>query len=142
MDEPCASVHRTELLFVYGTLKRGLGNHHQLASATFAGESWLDGVELHDLGPFPMAIAGSGRVHGELYRVDHGQLEHLDRFEGAPRLYQRRQWPLPDGRLAWVYLGQPRQVRHSPRLLQGRWPLLAVAAALIALLPEGQPPCR
>jgi gamma-glutamylcyclotransferase (GGCT)/AIG2-like uncharacterized protein YtfP len=139
MDVPCDTTHGTgtrELLFVYGTLKRGLDNHHQLTGATFAGEAWLDGVILHDLGPFPMAIAGSGRVHGELYLVDRHQLNPLDRFEGAPRLYQRHRWPLPDGRLAWIYLGQARQVRHSPRLVEGRWPLLAMAAALIPLLPS------
>jgi len=135
MDEPWASVPRTELLFVYGTLRRGQANHGQLGKASYGGETWIDGVDLHDLGPFPMAIGGSGRVHGELYLVDLGQLEQLDRFEGAPRLYQRRQWTLPDGRLAWIYLGQPRQVRHSPRLIQGRWPLLALTASVIPLLP-------
>ena len=110
------------LLFVYGSLKRGLANHHQLGDARFAGEAAMEGVVLHDLGPFPMAIAGEGVVHGELYRVDDDQLSRLDRFEGVPRLYERRQRPLRDGRQAWIYLGRPRQVRHSPRLRGGRWP--------------------
>lgn len=116
MEQECA------LLFVYGTLKRGLANHHQLGGAVFAGDAVIDGVELHDLGPFPMAIAGEGSVHGELYRVEGDHLARLDRFEGVPRLYRRECRQLADGRQAWVYLGRPRQVRHSPRLSAGRWP--------------------
>ncbi|MFM7314435.1 MAG: gamma-glutamylcyclotransferase [Cyanobium sp.] len=110
------------LLFVYGSLKRGQANHHHLADAPFEGEAVIGGVQLHDLGPFPMAIPGEGRIHGELYRVDAGRLALLDRFEGVPRLYERRILPLSDGRGAWIYLGGARQVRHSPRLPTGRWP--------------------
>lgn len=111
-----------DLLFVYGTLKRGLVNHHHLGGAPFLGEAELPGVQLHDLGPFPMAIPGEGPARGELYQVNACQLAHLDRFEGVPRLYRRECWRLPDGRQAWIYLGQPRQVRHSPRLEAGVWP--------------------
>jgi len=110
------------LLFVYGTLKRGLVNHHLLGEAAFAGEAEMPGVDLYDLGPFPMAIAGDGTASGELYRVDGERLLHLDRFEGAPRLYRRERLPLTDGRRVWIYLGLPHQVRHSPRLRNGRWP--------------------
>lgn len=110
------------LLFVYGTLRRGLVNHHWLAQAQWLGESSMVGVDLHDLGPFPMAIRGEGTVLGELYRVTESLLARLDRFEGVPRLYRRECLPLTDGRAAWIYLGQARQVRHSPRLPQGRWP--------------------
>jgi gamma-glutamylcyclotransferase (GGCT)/AIG2-like uncharacterized protein YtfP len=116
MDSPC------DLLFVYGTLRRGFANHHQLGGAAFVAEAEIAGVDLHDLGPFPMGIPGEGRIHGELYRVDADQLAHLDRFEGVPRLYRRERRPLDAGRQAWIYLGQPRQVRHSPRLADGRWP--------------------
>lgn len=112
----------SQLLFVYGTLKRGLANHPHLAGASHAGEAQMAGIDLHDLGPFPMAIDGDGRIHGELYRLAEEQLARLDRFEGVPRLYQRELRPLVDGRSAWIYLGRPRQVRHAPRLQQGRWP--------------------
>ncbi len=111
-----------ELLFVYGTLKRGLTNHHQLGGAPFLGEAELAGVRLHDLGPFPMAIAADGLARGELYRVDEVTLARLDRFEGVPRLYRRECRSLADGRQVWIYLGTPRQVRHSPLLPAGLWP--------------------
>jgi gamma-glutamylcyclotransferase (GGCT)/AIG2-like uncharacterized protein YtfP len=109
-------------LFVYGTLKRGQPNHGRLQGARWLGEAWLEGARLHDLGPFPMAIAAEGRVAGELYAVALERLPELDAFEGCPRLYQRHWLPLADGRHAWVYLGQGRQVRHSPRLTAGSWP--------------------
>lgn len=111
------------LVFVYGTLKRGQANHPQLGGAPFAGVATMPGLDLHDLGPFPMAIDGEGRVQGEVYRVDAGTLSRLDRFEGAPRLYRREARVLADGRRAWIYLGRARQVRHSPRLPHGIWPV-------------------
>ncbi len=46
-----------ELVFVYGSLKRGQRNHHLIATARFEGEAQAPGLVLHDLGPFPMAIA-------------------------------------------------------------------------------------
>jgi gamma-glutamylcyclotransferase (GGCT)/AIG2-like uncharacterized protein YtfP len=122
-------------LFVYGTLMRGQPNHHWLAGARFGGERRLAGVRLYNLGPFPMAVpAGEEqphdhfyRVYGELWWVDAACLERLDGLEGHPRLYERRQLALDHGQLAWVYLGRPRQVRHSPLLAEGRWRRSAAA---------------
>jgi gamma-glutamylcyclotransferase (GGCT)/AIG2-like uncharacterized protein YtfP len=110
-----------ELVFVYGTLKRGQRNHHWLAGARFLGEAELAGVVLHDLGPFPMAVEGSGLCRGEVYGVDGPGLARLDMLEGYPRLYDRQRRNLVDGRQAWVYLGRPRQVRHAPPLVDGSW---------------------
>jgi len=118
MDEPPEPL---ELVFVYGTLKRGQVNHHCLAAARWLGEAELPGLVLHDLGPFPMAVPGDGCIQGELYAVDPAALERLDHLEGCPRLYRRQRLPLGDGRQAWVYLGRPRQVRHSPVLADGVW---------------------
>jgi gamma-glutamylcyclotransferase (GGCT)/AIG2-like uncharacterized protein YtfP len=110
-----------ELVFVYGTLKRGHGNHHWLLDAPFLGEAVLPDVVLHDLGPFPMAVPGEGVVRGEVYGVDAAGLARLDRLEGYPRLYDRRPLPLADGRQAWVYLGRPHQVRHVSAIADGCW---------------------
>jgi gamma-glutamylcyclotransferase (GGCT)/AIG2-like uncharacterized protein YtfP len=118
------------LVFVYGTLKRGHGNHHWLAGAHFLGEAELPDVVLHDLGPFPMAVPGEGLVRGEVYAVDAAGLARLDRLESYPRLYDRRPLPLADGRTAWVYLGQPRQVRHVSAIADGRWVGPAPGAAV------------
>ena len=113
-----------QLVFVYGTLMRGMANHRHLAGAPCLGTAELAGFALYDLGPFPMAIASgdrSHRLHGELYAVPPAQLQALDRFEGAPRLYRRQAEPLADGRRVWLYVGQPRQVRHVAVIPSGRW---------------------
>jgi gamma-glutamylcyclotransferase (GGCT)/AIG2-like uncharacterized protein YtfP len=116
---PCHS----NLVFVYGTLKRGASNHAWLAGSRWLGEACLPGLVLHDLGPFPMAVLGAGTVYGELYGVDAAGLARLDQLEGYPRLYDRQLLPLADGSRAWVYLGRPRQVRHAPVLASGHWQL-------------------
>ena len=110
-------------MLVYGTLKRGYANHHWLAGAPFLGDGVMAGLALHDLGPFPMAVPSPDNplLHGELYRVDRPTLAALDRLEGTPRLYERWLHPLQGGGRAWVYVGRARQVRHSPRLPDGRW---------------------
>jgi gamma-glutamylcyclotransferase (GGCT)/AIG2-like uncharacterized protein YtfP len=115
---------RVELVFVYGSLKRGMANHHHMAAAVFQGTAWLQGLALFDLGPFPMAIASGDPGHkllGELYGVGPTHLAALDRFEGTPRLYRRQCWPLADDRNVWVYLGRPQQVRFVSRLADGIW---------------------
>jgi gamma-glutamylcyclotransferase (GGCT)/AIG2-like uncharacterized protein YtfP len=109
------------LLFVYGSLKRGQPAHHLLKGLPWLGEAWLPGACLHDLGPFPMAVPGEGRIHGEVYGVWEADLAALDGYEGAPRLYQRHWLNLEDGRSAWVYLGRPHQVRHVAPLASGCW---------------------
>lgn len=134
-------------VFVYGTLRRGQGNHHLLAEAGWGGEQELPGARLHDLGPFPMAIATAATaatdttatatpadsVQGELWWVDGATLEQLDRLEGHPRLYERHWLALASGQVAWVYLGRPRQVRHAPVLPHGRWPRTGPSALAVAL---------
>ena len=112
------------LVFVYGSLKRGQANHGQMDGCSWLGEAELSGLALYDLGPFPMAVATgdpAARLQGEVYRVDAEQLARLDRFEGAPRLYERQRWRLLDGRAVWVYVGRPRQVRHVRRITSGCW---------------------
>ena len=119
-------MHKTTV-FVYGSLKRDQPNHPWLAGATALGEARLHGVQLFDLGPFPMAVAmppslqHDHPLRGELYRVDGATLHRLDRLEGAPRLFQRHWLSLSDGRTAWVYLGRASQVRHVPQIASGLW---------------------
>lgn len=103
-------------LFVYGTLRRGVGHPmHKLLSAgaealgvaTYAGR-------LFDLGPYPGVVpdpTGHWRVTGELYRLHQPEslLGALDEYEGCaphspqPHQYRRVLQPVrlaisPDGR--------------------------------------------
>jgi len=118
--EPARGRHFV-FVFVYGTLKRGEKNHHWLEGASFQGKAELNGVVLHDLGPFPMAVVGEGTAIGEVYAVEGSGVARLDELEGYPRLYDRQVLSLCDGRRAWVYLGRPHQVRHALVVAGGPW---------------------
>ena len=72
-----------EYVFVYGTLKKGFGNHRLLAEAEYVGPACVKG-HLISLGGFPGLIYNPHEVtQGEVYRVTSAtQWERLDRLEG------------------------------------------------------------
>lgn len=74
----------TSLLFVYGTLMRGLSLHRLLEGrAEYVGLARVAG-RLFDLGPYPAAVRDpSGEVTGEVYRIAGPALwTALDSAEG------------------------------------------------------------
>lgn len=82
------------LLFVYGTLKRGGANQEQMAGQIFLGPArTAPGVTLYSLGEYPGLVADADDrdgVAGELWSVDAAGLARLDAFEGVPEgLYVR-----------------------------------------------------
>lgn len=95
------------LLFAYGTLMRGLPLHFLIErrSEFIAGGSI--GGDLVALGGYPGALSdGSGRIRGEVYRLESAEvLTALDSAEGPE--FQRRLTSvrLDDGRemRAWAY---------------------------------------
>ncbi len=128
MLTPTLAVARTPLVAVYGTLKRGLGNHHWLEGADFLGDDRLAGVTLYDLGPFPGAkLEPSRGVEVEVFRVDARLLAGLDRLEDyrprQPRLglYDRTPHPTAFGH-AWLYLYNPDVSGHEAIREGGWWP--------------------
>jgi gamma-glutamylcyclotransferase (GGCT)/AIG2-like uncharacterized protein YtfP len=97
-------IHGDELLFVYGTLRRGGSHHDLLHGAPMLGD-WTSGphFDLLDMGPYPALIGGRGRVSGEIYRIGSHMLPALDAYEGCPGDYRRERIHTPFGE-AWVYL--------------------------------------
>jgi gamma-glutamylcyclotransferase (GGCT)/AIG2-like uncharacterized protein YtfP len=93
-------------LFAYGTLMRGYPLHRVLAAqSTFLGEGAVRG-QLLDLGRYPGLIDGTGRVRGEIYRLDGPELlPVLDREEGYNFERRRAIVTLANGRRAraWIY---------------------------------------
>jgi len=87
-------------VFVYGTLKKGLGNHRYLDGQRFVGEGIT--TERYPLigenFPFPylLDLKGKGElVKGELYEVSYENLtERLDVLEGYPTHYKRKIIPV------------------------------------------------
>lgn len=70
------------IIFVYGTLLKGLEHSEALDDSKFLGKAMAIDVCLYDLGVFPGIKKGDGRVLGELYEVNEEALENLDEIEG------------------------------------------------------------
>ena len=73
------------LLFVYGTLKRGLRNHPLIADQQFLREAVTPPrYRVIDLGPYPGLVVDEANglaVKGELWAVSECCLGELDDFE-------------------------------------------------------------
>lgn len=82
-------------VFCYGTLKRGIHNHHLLSTAEFVGEAYtLDTFKMYHVG-FPIIRFSdhpdAKAVFGEVYDVDDDTLKKLDRLENEGVMYDRKQ---------------------------------------------------
>ena len=71
------------VLFVYGTLRRGLRLHHHMDGAEYLSEGRVKG-DLYDIGAYPGLVVdpNSNWVTGELFAVDELILARLDKVEG------------------------------------------------------------
>ena len=85
-----------ELLFVYGSLKKGFDNHKILGkSAKRLGKAKTVskfGMFEDSFGNYPYLISEPiYKIEGELYEINRKELlEKIDAFEGAPDYYQRK----------------------------------------------------
>jgi gamma-glutamylcyclotransferase (GGCT)/AIG2-like uncharacterized protein YtfP len=71
-----------ELVFVYGTLRRGGSNHFRMSGADFVAEGLATG-KIYRIDWYPGLVLGpEGKVKGEIFSVDAAQLLELDAFEG------------------------------------------------------------
>ncbi|MGQ9921817.1 MAG: gamma-glutamylcyclotransferase family protein [Desulfobacca sp.] len=97
------------LVFVYGTLRQGLPNHHFLTAARALGSARTkERYALYVAGvPKVVAAEAISQIQGELYLVDNYTLAMLDDLEDHPFTYRRQQVPviMADGAetLAWLY---------------------------------------
>ena len=123
-----------QLLFVYGTLRRGGSNDiaRIAPAARFAGMARIRG-RLYDLGAYPALLpdAGAGWVAGELYTIPDAAWPALDALE-EPVTPQR-----PDGeyfkitatvedadgapRQVWIYTANPAVLRLDREIGSGDW---------------------
>lgn len=110
-------------IFTYGSLLRGLHNHHVLESARFiAVDRTPPAFTLVDLGSFPaMVVGGRTAVAGEVWEVDAATLARLDTLESHPRWYRRAPITLASRRHANVYLMPEERVRDRPIITSGDW---------------------
>lgn len=96
-ENPEYGLKRRHLLFVYGTMKRGLRNHGRLAKAKFVdhattvGNCYLMSTKKMAGGHLAPVVNLNGlfQVRGELYEVDGPTLAEIDLCEGHPLTYER-----------------------------------------------------
>jgi gamma-glutamylcyclotransferase (GGCT)/AIG2-like uncharacterized protein YtfP len=117
-----------QLVFVYGTLKRGGSNHDFLGGQSYRGEArTVPGFRLVDLGEYPGLLPypdDQDGVTGEVWWVDNATLARLDELEGVNEgLYRRERISLQppfadDTVLTYVYAGS---ATGRPHLPGGTW---------------------
>jgi len=111
-----------ELVFVYGTLRRGASNHFRMQGAEFLKAGSIRG-RLFLVTWYPaLSCGGADWVKGELYRVSSGLLSELDEFEGCEYRRGKTEISLEDGtsEQAWVWEWRG-ETSHLERLLSGDW---------------------
>jgi gamma-glutamylcyclotransferase (GGCT)/AIG2-like uncharacterized protein YtfP len=76
-------ISEPEIVFVYGTLRRGSSDHFRMAAAKFVAEATVSG-RLYRVHWYPgMVLDEAGdAIHGDVYEVDKDTLAILDVFEG------------------------------------------------------------
>ena len=101
------------LIFVYGTLRKGHCNHHLLKDAHCYGVGSSEAsYAMYLKNGYPYITSSEARypIVGELYSVDDDTLAQLDKFEGHPRYYERREIPVimrEERYDAWMYFRDP-----------------------------------
>jgi len=106
-------MEQKHLVFVYGTLRNGHSNHHLLKEAYCYGIGSTENCfAMYLISGYPYVTSSEPRypIVGELYAVDDDTLHTLDRMEGHPRYYERRETTVVvgDGRhVAWMYFRDP-----------------------------------
>ena len=86
-----AGSETASLIFVYGTLMKNHRNHHYLTEAVLIDKCIIENYALYELGSYPGIVpAANSMVLGELYQVEPGTLEILDKLENEGSEYIRR----------------------------------------------------
>lgn len=117
-----------QLVFVYGTLKKGFGNHTVLGTnPIYLGKARTQdmGWIMYDTGSFPVVMKTGDvghYIYGEVYMVPPKQMLQLDGLESNGSMYQRERVKLrlldqtesdpvigsaKPIRKAWMYIGVP-----------------------------------
>jgi gamma-glutamylaminecyclotransferase len=92
-------------MFVYGSLKKGYGNHGFVETSHFVGEAVTEPkFTMISYGFFPACLTdGVTEIKGEVYDVADSVLARMDRLEGVPDFYQRIRVATSLGE-AWMYV--------------------------------------
>lgn len=112
---------------VYGTLKKGYGNHSLISGSKFLGETKTEKIyDIYDLGPFPgVKRNGSTAVTVEVYEVDNVTAKRVDILEGyiesnpSQGLYDKEVCKTEFGDAEiYIYNGEP---NSENKIENGEW---------------------
>lgn len=109
-------------IFVYGMLRsRGSSGylHDQICHGPARTAQKYD---MYSLINYPaICREGNTTVVGEVYEIDDGMLEELDRLEGHPRYYQRESIELDDGQIVEAYFMDRMKIQNRSQVVCGDW---------------------
>ena len=107
-------------LFVYGTLRKGHGNHHvlELSKAVpidLSAKTVRKFMHVVDFLPKVFKHEAVAQVEGELYRIP--TMKYVDTLESHPYLYRREQVDISDSggevHRAWLYFYNTGKKHHG-----------------------------
>lgn len=108
-----SNVLEENVVAVYGTLKRGLGNHHYIEDSKYVGKGKTKDKYPLVVSGLPYLIEEKDKGHHvevEVYKVDDDTLRRLDSLEGHPNWYERKKVDikLNTGTVvkAWIYFNK------------------------------------
>jgi len=110
---------------VYGSLRKGLGNHRVLGESKMIGTQWIPDYEMFSLGSYPGIRSGDSHILVEVYEVDDDTLQRLDTLEGyhgsnADNFYDREEVSTDYG-TALIYTLQGHRYKSQPIVESGDW---------------------
>lgn len=107
------SLERNILIFVYGTLRKGFGNHMYLEKAEFLGMARTKEKYTMRVSGIPIPCVSkepTSHIIGEVYKVNEIELMNIDSLEGHPNWYKRElvRVVLSSGKEleAWMYFNE------------------------------------
>ena len=111
-----------QLVFVYGTLRRGEENHRLVAGTRMLGNMVTAKIyTMFDLGEYPAVIQyGKSAIVGEVYDISGEILAMLDELEECPDYYQRLHIDTPYGK-AWMYVLSRLPDAYDCKIDSGDW---------------------
>lgn len=84
-------------VFVYGSLMSNYENHHVMEEANgkfiskaLTSDKIFDLMGVNDY--YPTIVKGNRKIYGEIYEVDDEGIEILNRLEGYPNFYDKKEF--------------------------------------------------